>query len=406
MSKAKEHFDSEKKPHTEIKHKIFYKTLESSLSIANIIPNRSVYQKKKYTYIDLYAGAGSFEDESKGSPLIAFDIIEKHLTNEDSSFDEVWLVATEENTDNAKKLEQSLKEKAGSINNEKVKIAVGKGKWETFDEPLKNILNNSQWGFIFADPFSVELRIGKLKEIFQGNIVFKDILLLVNNNNLKRVFGAQNLQIIADYFDCDLDFVNDLNLWVKTERITIEEAMQILIETTFKDLNKDFVINVAIPTTQKDKLENSDRFYLTLITGSNAVADNFLTCYAELLGEKQKQSDTGQLSLFSQLTEYKYFTLNQKITDIVGQSNKILLLTLFKKLYNDFYSWKKAHTDEIPTSSNILKVINSLSEEGKLYIECPEDFLNKTKQKAGKTCLKSEAFKHKENLTKISLVKG
>ena len=131
-----------------------------------------------------------------------------------------------------------------------------------------------------------------------------------------------------------------------------------MIYKTFENLNKDFVINVAIPTTKSGKLENSDRFYLTLITNSIGVADKFLNCYAKLLGTKKKLSDTGQLSLLDQFPEYKYFKLNQKIIEMFKKSNKIQLLALFKKLYNDFYSWKKAHKDEIPTSSNILKVIN------------------------------------------------
>ena len=72
------HFGEPKKLNTIIKHHLLSQTLQTSISIAN---NKCVAYKQSssktdnvYTYIDLFAGAGTFEDASKGSPIIAYDI--------------------------------------------------------------------------------------------------------------------------------------------------------------------------------------------------------------------------------------------------------------------------------------------------------------------------------------------
>jgi mRNA degradation ribonuclease J1/J2 len=76
------------------------------------------------------------------------------------------------------------------------------------------------------------------------------------------------------------------------------------------------------------------------------------------------------------------------------------LLTLFTKLYNDFYSWKDASPNEIPTSKNIKTAINNLIEQNYLKILCTGD--NKTKYMTvdGKK-LKLNAFQKKQNLREI-----
>ena len=76
-SRTEEHF-FHKKPHTEIKHAIFQEVFKRSLYVANMHVRQN---GEVYTYIDLFAGRGEFEDEAEGSPMLAFDIIEKHLLN-------------------------------------------------------------------------------------------------------------------------------------------------------------------------------------------------------------------------------------------------------------------------------------------------------------------------------------
>lgn len=93
---ANDYFDSEK-PHTKIKHRLFKSTLDTSLSIANGI-NYSKKENKPYMYIDLFAGAGKFKNEQKGSPLIAMDSFAKYNDKTKRSFSNISMIVVEENT--------------------------------------------------------------------------------------------------------------------------------------------------------------------------------------------------------------------------------------------------------------------------------------------------------------------
>ncbi len=385
---AQEHF-IDKRKHTEIKHSIFSRILKASLSIAN----RITYKNKIYTCIDLYAGRGTFDDGAEGSPILAFKAIKDHLSLEKNKnvFEEIRLVATEKNQHNAENLKNALIE----LNNkadlqQKVKIFVGENPWESYNDELKGLLQKSQWGFIFADPFSTELKLGNLKEFIKTNIHFKDILLLINVNAFERILGLPNSNlIIADYFDVDVDLINDLRVQQDIKNI---EIIQYLIHKTFASLDKDFVINIALPGTRDNKLENSDRFYLTLITGAVGVADEFLKVYAELLGDKEKQNNCGQLSFFNYCNEFSCFSLSNKIETILVKRKQSSLFDLLTELYGLFYSWKKARENEIPTRKNIQNAINILASQNKIKFNS-NDFLYKNDNK-----ILMEAFKKKESL--------
>lgn len=71
MGKVDKHFKEAKKEHTRIKHKIFERTLQKSLYIANYATRKKPNIIPEYLYIDFFAGSGEFGDGSKGSPLIA-----------------------------------------------------------------------------------------------------------------------------------------------------------------------------------------------------------------------------------------------------------------------------------------------------------------------------------------------
>ena len=56
-----------KKPHTEIKHAIFLEALKASLYVANMNVRAD---DEAFTYVDLFAGRGDFEDQARGFPVI------------------------------------------------------------------------------------------------------------------------------------------------------------------------------------------------------------------------------------------------------------------------------------------------------------------------------------------------
>ena len=91
--------------------------------------------------------------------------------------------------------------------------------------------------------------------------------------------------------------------------------------------------------------------------------------------------------------------MTQKIKEIT-QNKTISLLNLFSKLYNDFYSWKDASPNEIPTSKNIKTAINNLVEQNNIEIICTGGNKDNYLTVDGKK-LKSNAFSKKQNLREI-----
>ena len=65
------HFNEEA-PHTAIKHKLFKSVYDSCISISSSF-NNIKREKRKFIYLDLYAGCGKFNDANLGSPLIALN---------------------------------------------------------------------------------------------------------------------------------------------------------------------------------------------------------------------------------------------------------------------------------------------------------------------------------------------
>ena len=402
VEKAQEHFEKEP-PHTAIKHRLFKSVYDSCISISSSFNNKNK-EKRQFVYLDLYAGCGKFNDDNLGSPLIALNSSKNQLDNDSNNINKINMILSEQNTENAKHLSQNVKEYIDSNNlSQFITPIVLTDSWENCTEQFKQGLNNSDWGMIFADPFSVELKLPDLKNLIDKSSKLKDILILINTNAHERVLGRtdeESLSKIADYFGIEVKMLRLLKRQVHDiEQLNNAVVIRRLISRTFKDIDKDFVINVAITRTKEGALENADRFYLCLLTSSVGVANAFLDTYSELLNEKEQQNKNGQISLFDNNTDFTHFELTQKVRDI--SNNKTMsLLTLFTKLYNDFYSWKDASPNEIPTSKNIKTAINNLVEQNYLKILCTGDTKAKYMTVDGKK-LKSNAFQKKQNLREI-----
>lgn len=400
--KARKHFEKEP-PHTAIKHRLFKSVYDSCISISSSFNNKNK-EKRQFVYLDLYAGCGKFNDDNLGSPLIALNSTKNQLTNTSNNINKISMILSEQNEENAKRLLQNVKDYIDSNHlAETITPTILTDSWENCIEQFKQGLNNSNWGMIFADPFSVELKLPDLKKLIGKSSKLKDILILINTNAHERVLGRtdeDSLSKIAAYFGIEVKMLRLLKRQVHDiEQLNNAVVIRRLISRTFKDMGKDFVINVAITRTKEGVLENADRFYLCLLTSSIGVANAFLDTYSELLNEKEQQNKKGQISLFYNNADFTHFELTQKVKDILN--NKTMsLLTLFTKLYNDFYSWKDASPNEIPTSKNIKTAINNLVEQNYLKIICTGD--NKTKYMTidGKK-LKSNAFQKKQNLREI-----
>ncbi len=387
MDRSEKHFNEPKKTHTKIKHLLLNSVLTKSISIANNLCDRYNNTDKKYTYVDLFAGKGTFEDGSKGSPLIALDILDNQINDEKNKFDKLQIIATEKDAGNIQELEQVLKTIEATNN---IDFYYGEGEWENFDAKLQNQLRGSDWGFIFADPFSTELDIIKLKNVLKDCSKLKDILVFFNFNTLARQEGrahskdieriCKNLGISEDeLLDNEGDFSN---------------KFQNTLKNHFSDL-KDFVLGVSFPNTVKGNLINADYFYLIFSSSSIILVDSFLKTYEQSL--KEFAHYTSQKSLFE----------GQDVIQILENNNKeCLLLNLFKTFTMEFLSWKKIINTgcRVNTLENIVVLLNEMARKGKIEFEAPQYCLYK--RKTGENLpgnLKFSSLKNKKCLEQVKI---
>lgn len=383
-NKAIEHFDNEK-PHTRIKHKLFKAVLDTSMNIANGI-NHTKKENNPYIYIDLFAGAGKFKDEQKGSPLIALNSFEKYKSKELRTFSAIQMIVAEQDTKNIYELKKNINcEKQVLLLND-LSCKFFEGSWETHSETLKKNIKSSHWGFVFVDPFSLELNFDKLLDFINESPYYKDILILINKSAQERVLGKiedPDIFKLCNYFNISEQVLKKLFESIKAKGESNEVVIQHLIKRSLHKLDKDYVINAAITRTRNGKLENSDRFYLCLITSSIGVANSFLEKYAEELEDKTLNNRNLQLSLFGTSTDTKYISLEEKIENIIKKEQKpITLFRLTQKLYNVFLSWRASDGSEIPHRKALLTALNNLLNNKKITI------INQ--EKADRACLNQE----------------
>lgn len=393
------HFGEPKKLNTIIKHHLLSQTLQTSLSIAN---NKCVAYKQNsnktdniYTYIDLFAGAGTFEDNSKGSPIIAYDILSEHNNSLYNKFKKLQMACTEKHDESFQKLESTI---STYTTNNDIDCYIGQGSWESYKKNIELLLENSGWGFIFADPFSTELDIVALIETLKSYSNLKDILVFFNFNTLARQDGRRCLQDIDRIcrtigIDEKELLDDDSNFSVKFENKLIEH---------FKDLKK-FVIGVGFPTTVNGDLINSDYFYLIFSTNTPVLVDTFLNAYEEMLDKYTNYSGMQQLALFGNPDKnYIYDVLKENFAE--GCS----LFELYLFITSKFLSWKELTKTQkkVPTIKNIVEILNEFESDNSIRIIAEEKFLYKKTSKNGKTGnLKyAEAGNSAENMKNIKIV--
>lgn len=393
------HFGEPKKLNTIIKHHLLSQTLQTSLSIAN---NKCVAYKQNsnktdniYTYIDLFAGAGTFEDNSKGSPIIAYDILSEHNNSLYNKFKKLQMACTEKHDESFQKLESTI---STYTTNNDIDCYIGQGSWESYKKNIELLLENSGWGFIFADPFSTELDIVVLIETLKSYSNLKDILVFFNFNTLARQDGRRCLQDIDRIcrtigIDEKELLDDDSNFSVKFENKLIEH---------FKDLKK-FVIGVGFPTTVNGDLINSDYFYLIFSTNTPVLVDTFLNAYEEMLDKYTNYSGMQQLALFGNPDKnYIYDVLKENFAE--GCS----LFELYLFITSKFLSWKELTKTQkkVPTIKNIVEILNEFESDNSIRIIAEEKFLYKKTSKNGKAGnLKyAEAGNSAENMKNIKIV--
>jgi len=352
-----------KRPHTEIKHSLFVSTLKRSLGIASALTDT-------YSYLDLFAGVGIFEkDGSIGSPILALKIFKNHYheSTEKHKIDCFWIHLCEKN--GMETLKENLK-KAGFFGLSYIKGYIRKD-WEEEVETIRQVMNKSKFGFIFADQFSTELNLKKFLSILDGNPY--EVLVFFNQSTLSRQKGRlhpNDAKRIAKVLAVDEE---------KIKEVTKEEFKDFVINTLKEHFFKyrRYVSIAAIPVTVHEKLRDADFFYLLFATGHPLILDSFLECYSENVLERRAEINPVKASLgylFS--PTYK---LEMDIIEFLENTKETTLNEVFLYLSQEFLSWRAyVHSDiPVPTLRNITYALRELEKAGRIRVKAPPDFLYK-----------------------------
>ncbi len=380
-NKSERHFLREK-GHTRIKHSIFAETLKKSLSIANMLAGVPTFNKGKpqtFTYIDLFAGPGSFQDDKKGSPLLAFQIFKDHVASSSpvkNNFSKIQLIAIEKEETDASNLRSLLNiQLQASACQNNLEIRVESGDWEKQSAAIAILLSRSQWGFVFADPFSTELDIDKLIQTIKNGRDLKDILIFSNFQTLSRQAERQHRG--------DAERVcKSLGIEQLPQDEYFSDTFKNALQERFGNL-KQFTIGVAIPVEVRKKLYSADYFYLVCATDSVKVADNFLEAYEkEAISIKENIAKTNQLSLGLDCDPL-YCALDSSVISIIRKdfNGKATLYQIVMKCFNDFLSWKETINNphyKVPTIRNVVDSVNSLKKSNRIVFSCRPQYLYKT----------------------------
>lgn len=400
MDKRNENYFGEpKKLNTKIKHFLLTETLTTSIGIAN---NKCISYKANskqtdnvYTYIDLFAGAGTFEDNSKGSPILAYDKLLEHYESDLNKFRRMQMAFTEKHEDSYKKLESILTK---YIKNDNIDYYIGQGSWETYKDNIEELLKNSGWGYIFADPFSTELNITELVKTLKSYANLKDILVFFNFNTLARQDGRRCIQDIDRI--CRNIGINAQELFDQDSNFSTKFENK--LREHFRGLKK-FVIGVGFPTTVNGELNNSDYFYLVFSTNTPVLVDSFLNAYENMLDKYTEYSGMCQLTLFGNPDKnYIYDTIKEKYSD------GCTLYELYLYITSKFLSWKELTKTQkkVPTIKNVVEILNEFESESSIKIIAEDKFVYKRNSKYGQVgnLNYNEAGKSADNMKKIKII--
>jgi three-Cys-motif partner protein len=374
------HFNS-KKIHTEIKHLILQETIKQSAIIANYFAKIDKFslekgQVKRYCYLDFYAGQGKFDDGESGSPMIALETTSKNVVNMPVSF--IFCEKDKVSYDSLKLI----------MKNEK-NVGCFYGNWSENSPYIFNTFANSQWGFAFIDPFNNF----KTKEEFDILIDFfsqttlKDMLFFFNIQSPKRMFTNYRQQVL-DLFSATEEDINYAKHFS-------DEIFQKLVLAKVKEMKKGFVAGAAIPNSTDGKLNNSNTFYMMLITNSSGVIFSFYEAYAKAL-IKYKKCQT--ISLLAQTN------MQEKILSLLDDDFYVSLRTLSKWLLSEFIGWKETNSiDMLPTKDNICNALNKLILDNKVCIDIQKD-KDKYVNKRG-LLIPSKAFQNSQIMESVLIAK-
>ena len=152
--------------------------------------------RKPVNYVDCFAGKGKFDDGSKGSPLIALDIISNCLLASNIvSCPPVYSYFIER--DNADDLKKNLRDY------DDTKVIEG-----TYQDNIRTILSNKQNEnvFLYIDPFGIKCLDFDLYDFYK-NSNFSSIELFINFNSFGFIREACRVKKLENVYISEIDAI-------------------------------------------------------------------------------------------------------------------------------------------------------------------------------------------------------
>ena len=423
-NKGDKYFEGNKKIQTLMKHEILDKVLGASIGIANF---RSKGFFETYTYIDLFAGNGGFSVNSVGveevvkrkdlwgSPLIALNSIAK-FRNRKVKFKKLKhfrVVLVEKDPKYAKTLSEVINTYKAYYGLNWIGVEILKGEWDKYMEKLKEEIGSSTWGFIFADPYSIELNYGKFIELLKGVSKLKDVLLFLNFGYIRRFSDDSRkgaLHNIIEAFGIPKDKIESF-ISSPTDR-----KMDEILTHVFRHIGlikSRYIAGMSLPIETFEKgVVNQDYFFLVMGTDSIGVMNGFLEAYKSVSEKVLAERFSSDLLMHRNQQALPFYQepMEEIIVGALEKCKKIMLNDFFSLIWRQrpilWTSVKAKGTRMIPTVTVIVSMLNDLYAKRRLdYVIDNESIREKVfyKNKSRRKGIKPNLVKREDVAKQISI---
>lgn len=330
------------------------------------------YTKKEIIYIDGFSGKGKFDDNTLGSPLIAYNIAKEVSTDLDVKF---YFIENKY----YKELENNVQ------NCQNVQVING-----NYEDNIVNIINKNigKNVFVYIDPYGIKsLNFSYLKSFNSTSLNSVEFLMNLNSFGFIREgcrllkSKLEDVAIDEEYdlfMDESQDFKNVNNIehmneiaggdyWQKiikdhqNKKITGFQAEKRFIDAYCKKLkesgNFKYVINIPIRTKAGTPPKYRLVFATNHVDGVILMNDNMCNRFEELL----KLQNCGYSSLFQENSENEFITLEQIEND---------LIKLLTSEYIDYFDLVVKYINKygIMNTKVLNECLKNLENKGKIII--------------------------------------
>lgn len=393
--KGEKYFGSNKKVQTVMKHKILERALDTSIGVANF---RSRNSSETYTYIDLFAGSGGFNIDEVGiegvikhkdlwgSPLIALNSIAKFCYGKfrPKKLGRFRVILVEKDSRYASTLNDIVNAYRTYYGLNWIDVEILEGEWRKHIDKLKGEIGSSTWGFIFADPYSIELNYEELIELLKGVSKLKDVLLFLNFGYIRRFSDtsrSEALLSIAEAFSIPKEKINDFITSPTDQKM--DEILTLVFEH-ISSIKSRYITGASLPIETVERgVVNQDYFFLIMGTDSIGVMDGFMEAYKKASEKVLAECFSSDLKKHrnQQTLPFYQSEIEEAVIKALKECKEIKLNKFFSLLWRRRPTlWTSVRVEgvrTIPTVATVVSILNKLYSEGRLDYDMDEGMKKK-----------------------------